>query len=213
MSRLLSPLSADDIPEIRGLAAQYSAPGKAKTKPAIPGECFLSLRIAESSAGLLPLTHIDVLVPTLGLFYKPRTSLTGPETPIIIPRSAKGESSDYEVEICVVIGKPGRDIPVEKAYDHVLGYMTVNDVSPWPAPRSTHADCHFSAQVTCRGVLAKVPQPGMGKSFDSESILIPLVTRSLTRDARSLSLRRSLDSARTDARASQCTRRPYEPPN
>ena len=57
VSRLLSPLSADDIPEIRGLAAQYAAPGKAKTKPAIPGECFLSLRIAESSAKLLLLTH------------------------------------------------------------------------------------------------------------------------------------------------------------
>lgn len=67
--------------------------------------------------------------PRQGLFYKPRTTLTGPETPIFLPEVTRGEGSDYEVEICAVIGKPGKDISVEKAYEHVLAYCTVNDVS------------------------------------------------------------------------------------
>lgn len=54
----------------------------------------------------------------------------------------------------MVIGKPGRDISIERAYEHVAAYCTVND-------------------VTCRGILSKVPQPGMGKSFDSWTPLGP----------------------------------------
>lgn len=79
----------------------------------------------------------DILI---GLFYKPRTTLTGPETPIIVPRVAKGESSDYEVELCVCIGRPGRDIPIERAYDHVAGYLTANDVSYIIPSRHSSAD-------------------------------------------------------------------------
>lgn len=56
--------------------------------------------------------------------------MTGPEAPIFLPEITRGEGSDYEVEICAVIGKPGKNITVEKAYEHVLGYCTVNDVSP-----------------------------------------------------------------------------------
>ncbi len=36
---------------------------------------------------------------------------------------------DYEAEFAVVIGKGGRRIPVEKAYDTVAGYMILNDVT------------------------------------------------------------------------------------
>jgi 2-keto-4-pentenoate hydratase/2-oxohepta-3-ene-1,7-dioic acid hydratase in catechol pathway len=36
---------------------------------------------------------------------------------------------DWEVELAVVIGAPGRDIPEERALDHVFGYTIGNDVS------------------------------------------------------------------------------------
>ncbi|AHM57969.1 YisK (plasmid) [Peptoclostridium acidaminophilum DSM 3953] len=36
---------------------------------------------------------------------------------------------DYEVELAVIIGKGGRDIPSEKAFEHIFGYTIVNDVS------------------------------------------------------------------------------------
>ena len=36
---------------------------------------------------------------------------------------------DYEVELAVVIGAAGRDIPRERALEHVFGYTIVNDVT------------------------------------------------------------------------------------
>ena len=36
---------------------------------------------------------------------------------------------DYEVEVALVIGKEGNNIPEEKAQDHVFGYCIVNDIS------------------------------------------------------------------------------------
>ncbi len=38
-------------------------------------------------------------------------------------------SVDYEVELVAVIGKGGRNIPAEKAYDHIFGYTIMNDVT------------------------------------------------------------------------------------
>jgi 2-keto-4-pentenoate hydratase/2-oxohepta-3-ene-1,7-dioic acid hydratase in catechol pathway len=64
------------------------------------------------------------------LFTKPRTSLTDPyPAAITIPKCAQDGTSDYEAELCVVIGKSGRDIPEEEALDYVLGYTSSNDVS------------------------------------------------------------------------------------
>ena len=64
------------------------------------------------------------------LFTKPRTALADPFPGVInIPKCAQDGTSDYEAELCVVIGKSGRDIPEEKALDYVLGYTASNDVS------------------------------------------------------------------------------------
>jgi 2-keto-4-pentenoate hydratase/2-oxohepta-3-ene-1,7-dioic acid hydratase in catechol pathway len=64
------------------------------------------------------------------LFTKPRSALIGPYPATInIPKCAQDETSDYEAELCLVIGKTGRDIPEEEALDYVLGYTASNDVS------------------------------------------------------------------------------------
>ena len=64
------------------------------------------------------------------LFVKPRTALAGPYPEAIpVPKAAQDGTSDYEAEMCVVIGKTGRDIPEDKALDYVLGYTCSNDVS------------------------------------------------------------------------------------
>jgi 2-keto-4-pentenoate hydratase/2-oxohepta-3-ene-1,7-dioic acid hydratase in catechol pathway len=36
---------------------------------------------------------------------------------------------DYEAEVAIVIGRDGRSIPEEKAWEHVFGYCIANDVS------------------------------------------------------------------------------------
>lgn len=64
------------------------------------------------------------------LFTKPRSALIGPYPAAVnIPKCAQDNTSDYEAELCLVIGKTGRDISEEDALDYVLGYTASNDVS------------------------------------------------------------------------------------
>ncbi|TQS31658.1 hypothetical protein Golomagni_08054, partial [Golovinomyces magnicellulatus] len=66
----------------------------------------------------------------LEVFTKPRTALIGPyPEAVTIPKCAQDGSSDYEAELCVVIGKTGRDISVDDALDYVLGFTACNDIS------------------------------------------------------------------------------------
>ncbi|MHA2428551.1 MAG: fumarylacetoacetate hydrolase family protein [Candidatus Hermodarchaeia archaeon] len=61
------------------------------------------------------------------LFSKPPTATIGHGANIIIPNDAS--QIDYEVELGVVIGKGGRNIPVDMALEYVGGYTVFNDVS------------------------------------------------------------------------------------
>jgi 2-keto-4-pentenoate hydratase/2-oxohepta-3-ene-1,7-dioic acid hydratase in catechol pathway len=61
-------------------------------------------------------------------FTKPRTAVIGPGADIpVFPHVST--QIDYEVELAVIIGKAGRDIPRDRAYDHVWGYTILNDVT------------------------------------------------------------------------------------
>jgi 2-keto-4-pentenoate hydratase/2-oxohepta-3-ene-1,7-dioic acid hydratase in catechol pathway len=61
------------------------------------------------------------------LFGKYRNALTGPASPIILPKLSR--EIDYEGELAVVIGRAGRDIAAAEALNYVAGYMVINDVS------------------------------------------------------------------------------------
>ncbi|VCU68386.1 Ureidoglycolate lyase [Pigmentiphaga humi] len=61
-------------------------------------------------------------------FTKPWTSIAAHEEPIRYDTRVT-RRLDYEVELAVVIGKGGRDIPAAEAMDHVFGYSILNDVS------------------------------------------------------------------------------------
>lgn len=61
------------------------------------------------------------------IFMKPHTALIGPNQKIIKPKFVK--ELDYEGELCIVVGKKGKNIPVKKAVEHVFGYTVFNDVS------------------------------------------------------------------------------------
>jgi 2-keto-4-pentenoate hydratase/2-oxohepta-3-ene-1,7-dioic acid hydratase in catechol pathway len=51
----------------------------------------------------------------------------GHEQPIVRPRASV--TFDFEGELAVIIGKPGRAIPEDRSLDHVAGYACYNDVS------------------------------------------------------------------------------------
>jgi 2-keto-4-pentenoate hydratase/2-oxohepta-3-ene-1,7-dioic acid hydratase in catechol pathway len=61
------------------------------------------------------------------LFLKPTSSIAGPNDDVEIPLGA--EKTDWEVELGVVVGKPGKYVAPDRALEHVAGYCVVNDVS------------------------------------------------------------------------------------
>jgi 2-keto-4-pentenoate hydratase/2-oxohepta-3-ene-1,7-dioic acid hydratase in catechol pathway len=61
------------------------------------------------------------------LFMKATSSICGPDDNIVIPRGSN--KTDWEVELGVVIGKPGKYVEKEDALSHVAGYCVINDVS------------------------------------------------------------------------------------
>ena len=61
-------------------------------------------------------------------FTKPATAVIGPDADVRLD-PAVTRRLDYEVELGVVIGKTGRDIPPASALEHVFGYTIVNDVT------------------------------------------------------------------------------------
>jgi len=61
------------------------------------------------------------------IFMKATSSICGPDDDIVIPRGSK--KTDWEVELGVVIGKPGKYVEEADALSHIAGYCLINDVS------------------------------------------------------------------------------------
>lgn len=61
------------------------------------------------------------------IFMKANSSICGPNDDVYIPRGST--KTDWEVELAVIIGKPGKYIDEADAMDHVAGYAVTNDVS------------------------------------------------------------------------------------
>lgn len=110
------------------------------------------------------------------LFLKATSALCGPNDDLVMPRDAK--SVDWEVELGVVIGKPGVYIGERDAMEHVLGYVLGIDFS--------ERDFQFN-----RG-----GQGFKGKSADTFAPLGPWVaTREEIADPQKLALRLAVNGA------------------
>lgn len=67
------------------------------------------------------------------IFTRFADSQTGHARDIVLP--PESDKLDYEGELAVVIGKGGRRIPADRAFDHVAGYACYNDatIRDWQA--------------------------------------------------------------------------------
>ncbi len=82
-----------------------------------------------SSSGYDTTTKADQPVPSHPIvFTKAPGSLTGARDDVNVPWGHTNEV-DYEAELAVIIGKGGRHIQKEDAYNHVFGYSVINDVT------------------------------------------------------------------------------------
>jgi 2-keto-4-pentenoate hydratase/2-oxohepta-3-ene-1,7-dioic acid hydratase in catechol pathway len=105
----------------------------------------------------------------LVIFNKQSSCVTGPTDPIHRPRVST--ALDYEGELALVIGKPARHVPKERAHEVIAGYTIVNDVSV--------RDWQFKAQTMT-----------LGKSFDTHGPMGPwIVTADEISDPHALELR------------------------
>jgi 2-keto-4-pentenoate hydratase/2-oxohepta-3-ene-1,7-dioic acid hydratase in catechol pathway len=115
-------------------------------------------------------SRLGVRTPTAQVWFNKQVScISGPYDPIHMPRVS--EQLDWEIELCVVIGKHCRHVPVEQASTVIAGYMVANDVSvrDWQMMTSTWT---------------------LGKSFDTHGPIGPwLVTADEIPDPHNLMLR------------------------
>lgn len=78
-----------------------------------------------TESGFVAPDATDVI--TQQLFLKPSSALIGHNDEILIGRN--NVKVGWETELAVIIGKRGKNVPVESAFEHVFGYTIVNDVS------------------------------------------------------------------------------------
>jgi 2-keto-4-pentenoate hydratase/2-oxohepta-3-ene-1,7-dioic acid hydratase in catechol pathway len=110
-------------------------------------------------------------LPTI--FLKLASSVIGPGEPVRIPSLTR--QPDYEVELAIVIGKPGRNIAKENWQNHVFGYTILNDVS-------------------ARDIQLATSQWTLGKSFDTFCPIGPaIVIADEIPDPHALDIRLSID--------------------
>lgn len=74
-------------------------------------------------------------------FSKATSSVNGPYDPIPWDPSVTTQV-DWEVELGVVVGKAGKNIPEERGLEHVFGYTVVNDVSARDLQRAHGGQWH-----------------------------------------------------------------------
>ena len=71
----------------------------------------------------------EMKIPTVPvIFTKASTAVSGPFDEVAVDRAAT-QQVDWEVELGVVIGRSGRNIPRADALSHVFGYTVINDLS------------------------------------------------------------------------------------
>jgi len=97
------------------------------------------------------------------LFTRFADTLVAHGDPMIVPRVSS--ELDYECELALVIGRPGRHIAVAEAMDHVAGYACFNDGSVRdyqvkhspPAGKNFHASAGFGPWLVTAD---EIPEPG-----------------------------------------------------
>jgi 2-keto-4-pentenoate hydratase/2-oxohepta-3-ene-1,7-dioic acid hydratase in catechol pathway len=103
----------------------------------------------------------DVPIEPL-LFLKPPSAIIGPRAEIVLP--VLSNQVEHEAELALVIGRRCRDVPADRAWQHVLGVTCANDVTARDLQRS-------DAQWT------------RGKGFDTFCPLGPWIITGLSEEA------------------------------
>jgi 2-keto-4-pentenoate hydratase/2-oxohepta-3-ene-1,7-dioic acid hydratase in catechol pathway len=163
-------LARDTLAALRALDAQALPLVPAPVRLGVPwtgvGK-FIAVGLnyrAHAAEGGMPVPEQPVLFP------KWTSCLGGADDDVVIPY--EGCKLDWEVELGIVIGATARNVPEERALEHVAGYCVANDVS----------DRHYQFE-------GGAGQWGKGKGFDTFGPVGPwLVTADEIPDPQALDL-------------------------
>lgn len=110
-------------------------------------------------------------------FSKPAHTVIGPGD--TIPSHAGVTAAlDYEVELALIIGKAGVDIPAERAFEHVFGYTILNDVTgrdlqrrhgQWLKGKGLDRCCPTGPWIVTRDALATPPDLRISLTVNGET--------------------------------------------
>jgi len=108
------------------------------------------------------------------IFLKATSSISGPNDDVIMPPNSR--RGDWEIELGVVIGSAGVNIPQADAMDHVAGYCIVNDISErsyqlkrggqWTKGKSYDTFCPIGPWVVTKDEIADPQDLRMQLKYD-----------------------------------------------
>jgi acylpyruvate hydrolase len=127
------------------LAADAFPAAEAEFRPVVPNPAKVFCVGLNYKAHIEETGRSDSDYPVL--FPKFASSLAGPFAELELP--AESHQIDYEGELTVVIGKPGRRISEDDAASHVLGYTVANDISMRDYQYKTHQWMQGKAWDAC----------------------------------------------------------------
>jgi 2-keto-4-pentenoate hydratase/2-oxohepta-3-ene-1,7-dioic acid hydratase in catechol pathway len=116
-------------------------------------------------------------LPVLAEFFtKPPTAViaVGDTIPL---HPAATKQLDYEVELAVIIGRKGTDIPAAQAFDHVFGYSIINDITgrdlqrahgQWFKGKGLDRSCPFGPVVVHASALPNVGDLRISSTVNGE---------------------------------------------
>ena len=82
------------------------------------------------------------------VFFQNVDAIVGPDEPVVYPEHLT-EELDYELELAIVVSKPGKWFGPEKAADYIGGYVVFNDITARDIQRREMRSGVFSF---CKGI-------------------------------------------------------------
>ena len=110
------------------------------------------------------------------IFSKATSSVVGPDDPIVLANDPTN-TTDYEGEMAVVIGRPARNVSRDDALDHVFGWTIVNDVTArdlqkkhvqWFVGKSPDTFCPMGPWITTIDELPDIKASWMRTTVNGE---------------------------------------------
>jgi 2-keto-4-pentenoate hydratase/2-oxohepta-3-ene-1,7-dioic acid hydratase in catechol pathway len=155
----------DGLKKLRQAGALWK-PGQVKIISPIPAPrknvVLLGVNYKEHIEEGARAREIELKYPEAPVFFtKPATAIIGHMGKVVHWKTT--EKLDYEVELAVVMGKKGRDIPKDKVYDYIFGYticldMTARDLQrkhgQWFKGKSLDTYCPLGPWIVHKSAIA-----------------------------------------------------------